>query len=80
MVVGYVLIQVEPTKEVEVLKKLLEVPEVVEAHTLFGEYDIIAKVVTSTLEEFTRIILNKIRKIDGIVGTKTLMGAMTSSA
>ncbi|HEC96340.1 MAG TPA: Lrp/AsnC family transcriptional regulator [Euryarchaeota archaeon] len=76
MVVGYVLISVEPTKEVEVLKKLLEIPEVVEAHSLFGEYDIIAKVVSSSLEELSNIILNKIRKIDGIISTKTLMGAL----
>ncbi len=76
MVVGYVLISVEPTKEVEVLKKLLEIPEVVEAHSLFGEYDIIAKVVSSSLEELSNLILNKIRKIDGIISTKTLMGAL----
>jgi len=76
MVVGYVLISVEPTKEVEVLKKLLEIPEVVEAHSLFGEYDIIAKVVSSSLEELSNLILNKIRTIDGIISTKTLMGAL----
>ncbi len=75
MVIGYVLINVETSKEDEVLREILQIPEVIEAHPLFGEYDIIAKVSAKDVKEFSQVVLKKIRKIDGVVSTKTLMGA-----
>jgi uncharacterized protein with GYD domain len=42
---------------------------------LFGEYDLIAKVQADDEFTLTRVIVEEIRPISGIVETKTLLGA-----
>ncbi len=44
MVIGFVLINVSPLHEYDVFNRLSKIPEVIELHPLFGEYDLIAKV------------------------------------
>lgn len=44
MVIAYVLVNTLPGKELEVNSAISAVDGVVEVYTLFGEYDIIAKV------------------------------------
>jgi DNA-binding Lrp family transcriptional regulator len=74
MAVGFVLIHVSPSRESEVLHKLSKIPEVIELHSLFGKYDIIAKIEAKDYESIGEIVLLKIRKIDGITYTSTLTG------
>ena len=59
MAIGFVLISAAPAHEHEVYNKLSKVPQIVELHPLFGEYD---------------LVVNKIRSIDGVIDTKTLTG------
>ncbi len=75
MALGFVLIKVFPGKEREVYDKLISLKEVEELYPLFGEYDLIAKVVVRSLEELSDVVVNKIRTTDGVVETKTLTGA-----
>jgi len=75
MVLGYVLITIAPTHEQDVFNKLSKVSDIIEIHPLFGEYDLIAKIDAEDYEKFGRIIINKIRSIEGIIDTKTLTGA-----
>jgi uncharacterized protein with GYD domain len=42
---------------------------------LFGEYDLIAKIEADDEYTLTRVIVEEIRPISGIVDTKTLLGA-----
>ena len=74
MTIGYVLIRAEPTTEHEVYNQLATVPEIVELHLLFGEYDIIAKIEIEDFEQLGSIIVKKIRSIEGVRDTKTLAG------
>ena len=74
MAVGFVLISAAPSKEHEVYNALLKVPEIVELHPLFGEYDLIAKIEGSDFDTLGHIIVNKIRTIEGVMDTKTLTG------
>jgi len=74
MVIGFVLMHVSPLHEYEVFNKLSKLHEVIELHSLFGEYDLIAKIEAEDYESIGKIIINKIRTIDGIVDTKTLTG------
>ena len=43
MVIGFVLMHVSRLHEYEVFNTLSKLPEVIELHPLFGEYDLIAK-------------------------------------
>ncbi|WP_290596421.1 MULTISPECIES: Lrp/AsnC ligand binding domain-containing protein [unclassified Archaeoglobus] len=75
MALGFVLIKVSPGKERRVYDTLAGLEEVEELYPLFGEYDLIAKIVVRDFEELSDVVVNKIRSIDGVVETKTLTGA-----
>ena len=72
MAIGYVLISTAPAKEHEVYNKLKELPDIIELHPLFGEYDLIAKIETEDFNELGRIVVDGIRCIEGVIDTKTL--------
>jgi DNA-binding Lrp family transcriptional regulator len=74
MAISFVLMHVSPLHESEVFNKLSKLQEIMELHQLFGEYDLIAKIEAEDYESIGKIIINKIRTIDGIVDTKTLTG------
>lgn len=74
MAIGYVLISTAPAKEHEVYNKLKELPDIIELHPLFGEYDLIAKIETEDFNELGRIVVDGIRRIEGVIDTKTLTG------
>jgi len=65
---------VSPLHESEVFNTLSKIPEVIELHSLFGEYDLIAKIEAKDYESIGEIIIHKIRTIEGITDTKTLTG------
>ncbi|MGA1820172.1 MAG: Lrp/AsnC family transcriptional regulator [Thermoplasmatota archaeon] len=72
--VGFILISTKAHEEENVMAILNSTPEVQEAHLLFGEYDIIAKVVARDFNGVSKIVLEKIRSLDGVVHTETLAG------
>ena len=74
MAIGFVLISAAPAREHEVYNKLSKVPQIVELHPLFGEYDLIAKIEADDFEKLGNLVVNKIRSIDGVIDTKTLSG------
>jgi DNA-binding Lrp family transcriptional regulator len=74
MAIGFVLINAAPAREHDVYNKLSKVPEIIELHPLFGEYDLIAKIEADDFEDLGVVVVNKIRSIDGVIDTKTLTG------
>jgi DNA-binding Lrp family transcriptional regulator len=68
---AYVLINVEAGAENEVLKDLKEIQAVKEAHTIYGVYDIIARVETGNMEELKNVVSWKIRRLDNVRSTIT---------
>lgn len=74
MAVGFVLIHADAGREPDVYNELLEVPEIIELHPLFGEYDLIGKVEASDYDTLGQIITSSIRAVDGVEDTKTLTG------
>ena len=74
MATAYVLINCELGSEEEIIKQLNELEGVTEVHGTFGAYDILSKIESSTVEALRETITWKIRKIDKIRSTLTLMG------
>lgn len=72
MATGFCLINTRAGKESNVYHKVQDVPEVVELHPVFGEYDIIAKIEAEDFNHMGRIVVDKIRSIDNVIDTKTL--------
>jgi DNA-binding Lrp family transcriptional regulator len=75
MTVGFVLINVLPGSEKKVFDMLIKWDEIQELYPLFGDYDLIAKVLAPDYETLSDIVVNKIRSIKGVTETKTLTGA-----
>jgi DNA-binding Lrp family transcriptional regulator len=72
MKTGFILIKNKPGKEYKILKKLENIIEIDEIYPIFGEYDFLIKLRGKDLDELGKIIINKIRVIDGINDTITL--------
>ena len=70
---AFVLINAEIGAEREVLKGLKEISEVKEAHMVYGVYDIIARIETDTMQELKDIISWKIRRLDKVRSTLTMI-------
>lgn len=71
MTVGYILISIAPTKEHEVQEALTTISEITELYSLFGPYDVIAKVTVENEDRLADVVLNHIRSIEGVADTKT---------
>ena len=61
-------------------EKLSNIPEVVEVHPLFGEYDILVKINCVNIDAIGEIVIKKIRSLKGITDTKTLIGTKSLGA
>ena len=75
MVTSYTLARVEPTKDNIVYDKINGLPEVKEVITTYGEYDMIIKVEVDSLDALDNFVFSKLRVIEGIESTTTLISA-----
>lgn len=74
MASAYVLINCELGSEDAIISQLKALDSVKEVHGTFGAYDILAKVESDEVSTLRETITWKIRKIDKIRSTLTLMG------
>ncbi|MFX1416145.1 MAG: Lrp/AsnC ligand binding domain-containing protein [Promethearchaeota archaeon] len=73
MVKAYILIKTESGKGDLVLKELLKLSVTEEANKVFGPFDIVLEVTARDVEAVFDILLTKIRTIDGLGDTQTLL-------
>jgi DNA-binding Lrp family transcriptional regulator len=57
----------------DVINKLKEVPEIADVYKVQGIYDIIARVNSDTEEKLKELVSERIRRIDRITGTVTVI-------
>ncbi len=73
MHVAFVLINAEIGAEDEVINALNKITNVVEAHVVYGAYDIVAKVSAESMNRLKEIITWKIRRLDKVRTTLTMI-------
>ncbi len=73
MPVSYVLLNVDPGSEENVLKEVRKAANVKECHRVYGIYDMIAKVEADSMDGLKEIITWKIRRLPGVRSTVTTM-------
>ena len=73
MVTAYVLISCDLGFDVEIIDEIKQLEEVKEVHGIFGAYDIIVKLESDDVENLKDIITWKIRKLNRVRSTLTLM-------
>ena len=75
MAVGYVLVNVTPGMEIEAYNAIKGMQNVDDITVLFGDYDLIIKLVADDLASIAKTVVETIRPVDGVLNTKTLAGA-----
>tara|TARA_B100000214_G_scaffold295276_1_gene225053 strand:+ start:393 stop:626 length:234 start_codon:yes stop_codon:yes gene_type:complete len=75
MAVGYVLLNVTPGVERDVYLRLKEMDNIADVTVLFGDYDLIVKLIAEDLASIATSVVESIRQIPGILDSKTLAGA-----
>ncbi|MBN1682742.1 Lrp/AsnC ligand binding domain-containing protein [Candidatus Bathyarchaeota archaeon] len=72
---SYTLIRVLPIKDKEVYNTIKHFSEVKDIIMTYGEYDLVIRVESPSLDNLDEFIFNKLRKIDGVTATTTLLEA-----
>jgi DNA-binding Lrp family transcriptional regulator len=72
---AYILIAIKEGQELKVLEKVKQLNEVSNAYLLFGEWDLIAEIDLPNNESLGTFILEKIRTLEGIRLTSSLITA-----
>jgi len=75
MVMAYIMVRVDAGHEREVLGKLKEMDEVKDSHVIYGEWDLIVKVVVKSVEDITAFVVDKLRKLKAVKLTSTMIVA-----
>ena len=75
MITSYTLARVHPTQDKEVYRDAKAFKEVKDVIVTYGEYDLIVKVESNSLEDLDDFIFNKLRSINGVAATTTLLEA-----
>jgi len=73
MHLAFVLINAEIGAEDEVINALDKIANVVEAHVVYGAYDIVAKVEAESMNLLKEIVTWKIRRLDRVRSTLTMI-------
>ncbi len=71
MAKAYVLINCKTGYENSIIKKLIEIPEVIEVEGVLGDYDIFVKLVSYSQEDLEKIIIRQVRKIPNMLSTNS---------
>jgi len=73
MTTAYVLINCDLGYEEQIIEELKHISDVKEVHGTFGAYDILAKVESANVKNLRDTITWKIRKLNRVRSTLTLM-------
>ncbi len=73
MAIAYVLISCDLGFDAEIIEELKHLSDVKEVHGIFGAYDILTKVESDSLEHLRDLITWKIRKLNRVRSTVTLI-------
>ncbi|KYH41323.1 MAG: hypothetical protein AYL32_006080 [Candidatus Bathyarchaeota archaeon B26-2] len=73
MPIAFVLINAEIGSEGEVLKALREIEGVKEAYSVYGVYDIIAKVEADSMDKLKDVVTWRIRRLNKVRSTLTMI-------
>ena len=73
MIRGFVLITVEPGREMEAYRGFSKAKGVVEATPLLGDIDFLLVIEAKEPNDIAKIVIKQIRIIPGVVSSKTLI-------
>jgi len=75
MITSYMLARMLPAKDRYVYANVKTFAEVKDVILTYGKYDLILKIESDSFEALDDFVFNKLRMIDGIISTSTLLEA-----
>lgn len=73
MATAFILLNIDVGSDQNIIDSLKEIPEVVEAHNVYGVHDVIVQIKAATVPELKDVIAYKIRRIENITSTLTMV-------
>ncbi len=73
MIKAFVLVVTHPGETRKIARQIRSLPHVLEVHEVMGPYDIVAVIETETLQEIPGILADRIRTLEGIQSTTSLV-------
>ena len=75
MIKSYMLARVLPAKDRYVYENIKTFAEVKDVILTYGKFDLILKIESASIDALDDFVFNKLRMIDGIISTSTLIEA-----
>ncbi len=72
-VLAYVFFKVSSGAEREVAQRLIEFEGVQQADIIFGEYDVVAKILATDLDALEGFVSEKVRTVPNVLVTSTMI-------
>ena len=66
MITAYILIQTDPGKAAIVAAALRDLPDVAEAVSLAGPYDVIARAQARNIDQLAKLVTIRVQALDGV--------------
>jgi DNA-binding Lrp family transcriptional regulator len=73
MPIAFLLLNVKPGREEEVLSSLRGIKEVKEAQRVYGVYDTVVKIETESMEELKQVVNTRVKKMEHITSVVSLI-------
>ncbi len=70
---AFVLMNAELGKENQIVSELEKIPYVKEVYPVYGVYDVLMVIESDSMETLRETITSKVRKLDGIKSTLTMI-------
>ncbi len=70
---AYILVVTDPGKTKRVVQSMRDIPGIVQMHEVMGPYDIVVEIEVESLQDIPPILGGKIRTIEGIESTTSLV-------
>ncbi len=77
-VTAYVFVSTVPGKERLLAERIARTPEVLKVKGITGDFDLFIEAVANNIDELQRLVMAKIRALEGVVRTHTVITVFTS--
>ncbi len=73
MITGLVLVRLQAGKETQTMTKIKDIKGISHVSAVYGRWDLVVDIETDDLPQMSRLVVEKLRTIPGVLTTETLV-------
>ncbi len=73
MITGLVLVRLQAGKENQTMSKIKDIKGISHVSAVYGRWDLVVDIETDDLPQMSRLVVEKLRTIPGVLTTETLV-------